>query len=80
MKHKRKNSDDFMKKIIITMALFLLIFTIVVLYMFAKTSTEPSTLILAVFGACLGEGSICGYLKKQKYQERNMEDESDGLD
>ena len=65
-KLKKPVSDDFMKKVIIAMAIFLLLFTIAILIIFSVTSTEPSTLIAAVFAACLGEGSILGVLKSMK--------------
>ena len=59
--------DDFLKKVIITLGIFLLLFTIAVFTVFCITGgSEPSTLITCVFAACLGECSICGLLKKSK--------------
>ena len=59
--------DDFLKKVIISMGIFLLFFTIAVFTVFCITGgNEPSTLITCVFAACLGEGTICGLLKKSK--------------
>ena len=59
--------DDFLKKVIITLGIFLLLFTIAVFTVFCITGgSEPSTLITCVFAACLGEGTICGLLKKSK--------------
>ena len=59
--------DDFLKKVIITLGIFLLLFTIAVFTVFCiNGGSEPSTLITCVFAACLGEGTICGLLKKSK--------------
>lgn len=59
--------DDFLKKVIISIGIFLLFFTIAVFTVFCITGgNEPSTLITCVFAACLGEGTICGLLKKSK--------------
>ena len=65
-----KQKDDFLKKVIITLGIFLLFFTIAVFTVFCITGgSEPSTLITCVFAACLGEGTICGLLKKSKGKE-----------
>lgn len=62
-----KQKDDFLKKVIISIGIFLLFFTIAVFTVFCITGgNEPSTLITCVFAACLGEGTICGLLKKAK--------------
>ena len=59
--------DDFLKKVIISIGIFLLLFTVAVFTVFCITGgNEPSTLITCVFAACLGEGTICGLLKKSK--------------
>lgn len=64
--------DNFMKKILIGVFIFLLIFTGVILYLFYHTDgAEPSTLIACVFAACIGEFSICGIIQtnKNKYKK-----------
>ena len=62
-----KQKDDFLKKVIIALGIFLLIFTIAVFIVFVTTGgSEPAVLITCVFAACLGEGSICGLLKKSQ--------------
>lgn len=62
--------DDFLKKVIIAIGVFLLCFTIAVFIVFCATGgSEPSTLIACVFAACLGECSICGLIKKSKEKE-----------
>ena len=65
-----KQKDDFLKKVIITIGIFLFFFTVAVFIVFCVTGgSEPSTLIACVFTACLGECSICGLIKKNKNKE-----------
>ena len=65
-----KQKDDFLKKVIITIGIFLFCFTVAVFTVFCVTGgSEPSTLIACVFTACLGECSICGLIKKNKNKE-----------
>mgnify|MGYP003419116338 FL=1 len=66
----RKRKDDFLKKIIIALGIFLLCFTAVNLFLFYATGTEPSTLITCVFGACIGEYSVCGFIKTVKEKQK----------
>lgn len=67
--------DDFLKKVIIAIGIFLLCFTIAVFIVFCTTGgSEPSTLIACVFAACLGECSICGLIKKSKDKEVNYKE------
>lgn len=65
-KDKKKKKGRFMKGIIIGVFLFLLIFISVVLWLFYKTGSEPSTLIASVFAVAVGEFSILGSIKKKK--------------
>lgn len=65
-KSKQKKKGRFMKGIIIGVFLFLLIFIGVVLWLFYKTGSEPSTLIASVFAVAVGEFSILGSIKKTK--------------
>jgi hypothetical protein len=62
--------DDFMKKVLIGMFAFLFVFTIVMIITYIQTGGVPDTLIIAVFGACAGEYSICGLIKRGKEKER----------
>lgn len=62
----KKKKGRFMKGIIITVMLFLFLFTLTCLYITYKTSTEPSTLIVSVFGFCGLECGILGMIKKSK--------------
>ncbi len=64
--------DDFMKKILIGMFCFLFVFTIAMVVVFCLTGSTPDTLIIAVFGACAGEYSICGLIKKAKEKEKTL--------
>ena len=64
------NKDDFMKKVIIGMFIFLIIFTIGIMVEFYYTGSVPDTLVKCVFGACMGEYSICGLLKHTKEKEK----------
>lgn len=65
-----KQKDDFLKKVVIALGIFLLIFTIAVFVVFVVTGgSEPAVLITCVFAACLGEGSICGLLKLRKNKD-----------
>lgn len=70
-----KQKDDFLKKVIITIGIFLFCFTVAVFIVFCVTGgSEPSTLIACVFTACLGECSICGFIKKNKNKEVNYKE------
>ena len=65
-KVKQKKKGRFMKGIIIGVFLFLLVFIGVILWLFYKTGSEPSTLIASVFAVAVGEFSILGSIKKRK--------------
>lgn len=62
--------------------LFLGIFTVVMVIGFFITRTEPSTLIMSVYGACTGELLAMAAIKttKTKYpQEEGESDETRGF-
>ena len=65
-KVKQKKKGRFMKGIIVGVFIFLLVFITVVLWLFYKTGSEPSTLIASVFAVAVGEFSILGSIKKKK--------------
>lgn len=67
-----------MKRIVISMAIFLFVFTIYHSYMFYQLGTEPSTLIACVFSACSVEAVALMY-KKIKGDERNGSNECDDI-
>lgn len=64
--------DDFMKKVLIGMFAFLLVFTITMIVVFCNIGEVPDSLIIAVFGACAGEYSICGLIKNAKEREKTQ--------
>lgn len=64
--------DDFMKKVLIGMFAFLFIFTIVMIIIYVETGSVPDTLVVAVFGACAGEYSICGLIKNAKEKQKTV--------
>ncbi len=64
----------FSKKLLVCMFLFLLLFIIAVLFLFYKTSAEPSTLIMSVFGFCGLEGGILGWIKTIESKNNKSED------
>lgn len=65
-KTKVKKKGRFMKGIIVGVFLFLFVFIGVVLWLFYKSGSEPSTLIASVFAVAVGEFSILGSIKKRK--------------
>lgn len=68
----KQKHDDFLKKIIIVMGIFLSIFTIAMVLLFYFTGgMEPSTLIACVFAACMGEYSVCGFIKTSKTKKQS---------
>ena len=62
----RKRKGMFMKFTIVFMFIYLTIFTYAVLKVFAKTGTEPSTLIGAVFLFCGWESGCLSKIKINK--------------
>ena len=64
--------NDFMKKVLIGMFAFLFIFTIVMIIIYVETGSVPDTLVVAVFGACAGEYSICGLIKNAKEKQKTV--------
>ena len=76
----------FTKTLIILSFLLIIIYTSVVLYIFATTGLEPVTLTQYFFGAIIGEFSVMGgikgikvlFLKQQKKKEEvQCNDEDD---
>lgn len=74
---KKIKKGRFMKSIIIAVMLFLFIFTLICLYITYKTSIEPSTLIVSVFGFCGFECGILGRIKTSKQKLNNKSQEGD---
>ena len=74
-KKKKKESGRTSKLIIATILLFLFVFTAAVLIAFWHNGSEPSTLIVAVFGFCGCEAGLLGWIKntKEKQETRRQE-------
>jgi hypothetical protein len=49
----------------------LLVYTTVVLILFAQTGQEPSALTYSLFGALTGEAGFCGWIKQAKLKQQN---------
>lgn len=64
--------DDFMKKVLICIFVFLFFFTILMTLIFLIRGSVPDTLVIAVFGACAGEYSICGLIKNSKEKQKTI--------
>ncbi len=66
---------DHMSKIVNGMLIFLALFTIAVLYLVFKDHTEPSALIMSVFGFCGVEGGLMAWIKNAKRKAEKGENE-----
>ncbi len=57
--------------VLIVIAIVLIVFTTVCLYLFAKIGSVPDSLIGAVFGSALGEMGFMSWIRntKQKYRD-----------
>lgn len=65
-KADNKISGRFMNRIVIADILAALIFTVVMIVVFVKTGSEPSTLITNVFQFLSVEGGVMGLIKVSK--------------
>ena len=63
----------FMKTVLVSMFLFLFLFTIACLFVTYKTGYEPSTLVASVFAFCGIEGGLSAWIKTTK-EKRKDED------
>ena len=61
---KSWNKLNFKAKLLVSMAIYLAIFTQECLYIFFQNSCEPSTLIISAFAAFGIEGGFCAILEK----------------
>ena len=73
-KAENKISGRFMNRIVIADILAALIFTIVMIVVFMKTGSEPSTLIQNVFQFLSVEGGVMGLIKVSKTFLKSKED------
>ena len=65
------------KKVLLTICIFLIVFTAVCLWLFYERSAVPDSLIVAVFSAALGELGVLSWIRttKQKYPDANHDQE-----
>jgi len=80
---KIQKSLKTMNVVLIVMGIFLLLFTICMIYLYKETGGIPDTLVTCVFAACTGELGVMGWIKstKDKYIKRaeKLEDIALGL-
>ena len=75
MEEEEKNKLRTMDVILIVIAVFLLVFIALLLWMYYKTGGIPDTLCSCVFAVCGGECGVMGWIKttKDKQQDRLYE-------
>lgn len=68
-------SDKFLDKVLVSIALFLLLFVITMIVVFCIKGSIPDTLVISVFGATVGEVSVTGWIKttKEKREEERKQ-------
>ena len=66
MKRKIKTMDA----VLVTMAVFLLVFVVVMLWLYQATGGIPDTLCTCVFAACGGECGVMGWIRTTKDRQR----------
>ena len=76
-KAENKISGRFMNRIVIADILAALIFTVVMIVVFVKTGSEPSTLIQNVFQFLSVEGGVMGLIKVSKTLLKSNEKKED---
>lgn len=76
-KADNKVSGRFMNRIVIADILAALIFTVVMIVVFVKTGSEPSTLIQNVFQFLSVEGGVLGLIKVSKTLAKSKESKED---
>lgn len=74
----KKKKLKTMNIILIVIAIFLLIFTGVMIWLFYEFQSVPDTLIISVFGACTGELSFCSMIRKNKDRLNGIGDDENG--
>lgn len=70
---KRKTSNI----VLIILAIFIVTFTVVCLWLFYLYQSIPDTLITCVFGLCGSECGVLGWIKVMKTKYKNNESEVD---
>lgn len=74
-KNKRDKKGGFSKLIISLVVVMNIIFTVAVLYVFLKTSSEPVALVGAWFAFTTGELWMLSSIKKEKVKKGDSENE-----
>ena len=74
-KNKRYKKGGFSKLIISLVVVMNIIFTVAVLYVFLKTSSEPVALVGAWFAFTTGELWMLSSIKKEKVKKGDSENE-----
>lgn len=72
-KRFEKQTVHIMDLILLVVAVFLLAFVCVVLLIFYKVGSEPTTLIASVFAICGCEAGIMGWIKTNKDKQTTTE-------
>lgn len=75
IKKEKKKKGGFSKAIISLVVLMNIAFTVAVLYVFLKTSSEPVALVGAWFAFTTGELWMLSSIKKEKVKKGDNEDE-----
>lgn len=70
----RKTKMPFRKKMIIGITTFLVLYTIIQIYLFVKYQIEMTSLTIAVFGAATGEYWQLGKIQEKIQEGRNKID------
>ena len=60
-----------MDKILLLLAVFLLIFVSVMIWLYYRTGAIPDTLCTCVFAICGGECGVMGWIKTTKERQRD---------
>lgn len=72
---KEKKSIRTMDIILAVIAVFLLLFIVVMIWLYYQTGAIPDTLCTCVFAVCGGECGVMGWIKttKERQRERSFE-------
>lgn len=65
-KQEYKISGQFMNRVVVTLILAAFVFTVIMIIVFVRTGSEPSTLIEKVFGFLSVEGGALALIKSVK--------------
>ena len=70
---KGKKSIRTMDVILAVIAVFLLLFIVVMVWLYYQTGAIPDTLCTCVFAACGGECGVMGWIKTTKERQRERQ-------